>query len=109
MWPKLWYTILLIGFLSMGSTTPAQTLSVEEQLRLQVLQLQQELVQERALKLNVTASFAQCVDAKFQLDRVQFDQQYQQAVQTWLKDVEQKNPGLTWDLTDKKFKTKPKE
>lgn len=102
---KMWYNVLLTMVLCtmIYSFAPAQTLSQEEQLRLQVLQLQHELVQERTTKLSTLAAYAQCVDAKFQLDRNQFDIQYQQAVQAWRKDIETKNPGFTWDLKENKF------
>lgn len=92
----MWYNIIIF-FLLCAIPASAQTLDVESQLRLEILQLKQTLAQERELYVGTLQSYSQCVSDSFTKAKPIFDSQLEQAYKEWLTDVERKNPGMTWD------------
>lgn len=92
---KLCYTFLVLLLLT--GPILAQDLSREEALRLEVLQLKQQLKQARQQYVDMLVTYGQCVQSSFTSASGPFDEQLRKAYQAWLKDIEQNHPDWTWD------------
>lgn len=93
---KLCYTLLVI-LLLLVPLDAQDTLSREESLRLEVLQLKLQLKQERQQYVDMLVKYGQCVQSSFTSATGPFDEQLGKAYQVWLKDIEQNHPGQAWD------------
>lgn len=95
---KLWYNILLTVTLLFPTTSLAQSqLSVEESLRLEVLQLKQQLKDARGEYVESQQKFTQCLVSSFQVGAGQFNDQLQRAYLEWIQLIEKNHPHETWD------------
>lgn len=73
------------------------TLTREESLRLEVLELKQQLKNQRQDYVTLLAQYSQCVSTSFSSASGPFDDQIRKAYQAWLKDIETQHPDWTWD------------
>lgn len=94
---KTWYnTLILLLWLSIP-TSAQSGLSVEETLRLENLQLKQQLIEARSDYLKTLDVYNACVSDSFSRQRPQIAEQLAQAHTEWLKLIETNHPGWTWD------------
>ena len=93
--PKMWYNVIICLLLALPAG--AQTLTVEEQLRLEVLQLKQQLKDSRKEYVDTLGKFSQCVSSSFTSASSAFDDQMRKAYSEWLTNIEKNHPGLIWN------------
>ncbi len=105
---KLWYNTLIL-LLWFALPTSAQSLTIEEVLRLENLQLKQQLVEARSDFVKTLDVYNACVSDSLTRSRPQIEAQLSQAHTEWLTLVEQNHPGWTWDGTKLIRKPEPEK
>lgn len=100
---KVWYNILLAILLTCSPLSAQSQLSTEEALRLEVLQLKQQLKDARQEYVETQQRFTQCLVSSFQVGTGQFNDQLQRAYSEWIQLIEKNHPQETWDAPSQRL------